>query len=227
MSITSILSNSGRAIGDLAYTCSPIFLTGGIASQTIAGVMPIVALTESVGFVNSLLSGSVVTNTDNFFARFIVNPGGSLINNAVGQYPFANQTVAANALIANPLNVSLTMLCPARGAGYYVTKMATLSSLQAALYQHNAEGGMYTIVTPGYIYTNMIMTGMRDSSPQPDQSPQSQFILDFVRPLTQLTEAQQAQSTLMSKLSNGTQTGTSWAVTGSGNPFSSLVNDIL
>lgn len=227
MSISNVLSNAGRVAGDLAYRCSPILLTGGIASETLLNVMPIIALTESVGFVNNILNGTVPTNTDSFFAHFTVMPGGALINNAAGQYPFANQTVAANALIANPLNVSLMMICPPRGAGYYVTKMATLSSLQAALYQHNAMGGMYDIVTPGFIYTDMIMTGMRDASPYPDSAPQSQFILDFIRPLTQLTEAQQVQSTLMSKLTNGNETGTSWSTTGTGNPFSNLVSDII
>ena len=227
MSISSVLSTAGRSIAELAYQCSPIFLTGGIANETLGGVLPIITFTEAVGFVNNLVSGSGLSDPDNFFASWIPLPGGSLINNAVGQYPFANQTVAANALIANPINVSMMMMCPPRNAGYYVTKMATISSLQAALYQHNAMGGMYTILTPGYIYTNMIMTGMRDATQDPARAPQSQFMFDFIRPLTQESEMQQVTSTLMSKLSNGTQTGTSWGATGSGNPFSSVVSSVL
>lgn len=227
MSISSILSTAGRSIAELAYQCTPIFLTGGIASETTGSVLPIITFTETVSFVNNIISGSGLSDPDNFFASWMPMPGGSLINNAVGQYPFANQTVAANALIANPLNVSMMMICPPRNAGYYVTKMATISSLQAALYQHNSMGGMYTILTPGYIYTNMIMTGMRDASQRPDVAPQSQFMFDFVRPLTQESEAQQVTSTLMSKLSIGSKTGTSWASTGSGNPFSSVVSSIL
>lgn len=227
MSISSVLSTAGLAIADLAYRCSPIMLTGGIAKDTVGGIMPIILLTESIGFVNGLLSGSVTSDTNNFFAHFSVVPGGALINNNVGMYPFANQKVAANALIVNPMNLSLMMHCPPRNSGAYVTKLATLSALQAAIYQHNAMGGMYTILTPGFIYTNMIMTGMRDASPDSSKIPQSQYVFDFIRPLTQLSESQQVQSTLMSKLSLGQKTGTSWSQTGSGNVFSGLVGKVI
>lgn len=227
MSISSALSTAGRTLADLAYRCSPIFLTGGIASSIAGSTLPIISLTESVGFVNSLLNGNITSNTDDFFAHFSVMPGGSLINNAIGQYPFANQTVAANAIIANPLNVSLLMICPMRGDGAIVTKMATLMALQASLYQHISEGGLFTIATPGYLYTDMVMTSMRDVSRDFERQPQSAWQLDFTRPLTQLTEAQQVQSTLMGKLTNGSKTGTSWASTGTGNPFSSVVGSIF
>lgn len=227
MSVSSVISEVGLVAADLAYRCSPIFLTGGIATETIGGVMPMLLLTESLGFANSILTGDIPTSTDDFFAHFFPLPGASLIANSVGAYPFANQTVAANALISEPLNLSMQMICPPRGVGAYVTKMATISALQAALYKHNNMGGMYTIATPGYIYTSMIMTGFRDVTPNPDMLPQSQFQLDFMRPLTQLTEAQQVQSTLMSKLTNGAKTSTSWSSTGSGNVFSGLVDSVL
>ena len=227
MSISGVISETGMTVADLAYRCSPILLTGGIATETLGGVMPILLLTESLGFANSIITGDLTTSTDDFFAHFFPLPGGSLIANSVGQYPFANQTVAANALINEPLNLSMQMICPPRGSGAYVTKMATISALQAALYKHNSMGGMYTILTPGYIYTSMIMTGFRDVTPNPDMLPQSSFQFDFVRPLTQLSEASQKQSTLMSKLTSGSQTGTSWGATGSGNVFSGLVSSVL
>lgn len=226
MSVSSVLSTAGRTIFDLAYRCSPIILTGGLASETTGSVLPIITFTESVGFVNNILNGAVTSDTDSFFAHFTVAPGGSLINNMVGQYPFANQSVAANALIVNPLNVSIVMDCAPRGAGYYVTKLSTIMALQAALHQHNIMGGLYTIMTPGYLYTSMIMTGMRDASPDPQKAPQSRFIMDFQRPLTQESELQQSKSTLMNNLSSGSQTGTSWASTGTGNPFSSLLSNL-
>lgn len=227
MSVMSVVSDAGLVAADLAYRCSPIFLTGGIANETLGGVMPMLLLTESLGFANSLLTGDISTNTDSFFAHFFPIPGASLIANSVGMYPFANQTVAANALISEPLNLSMQMICPPRGAGAYVTKMATISALQAALYKHNNMGGMYTIATPGYIYTNMIMTGFRDASPDPATRPQSEFQLDFMRPLTQLTEASQIMSTLMNKLTSGSKTGTSWSSVGSGNVFSGVVDSVL
>lgn len=227
MSVSSVLSSAGLVAADLAYRCSPIFLTGGIANETIGGIMPMLLLTESLGFANSILTGDLPRSTDDFFAHFFPLPGASLISNTVGMYPFANQTVAANALITEPLNLSMQMLCPPRGSGSYVTKMTTLSALQAALYKHNAMGGLYTVLTPGYIYTNMIMTAFRDASPQPDRLPQTAFQIDFMRPLTQQSEAQQIQSTLMSKLTNGSQTAASWGATGSGNVFAGLVGNVL
>lgn len=227
MSFTNIISGVGRDTFDLAYRCSPIFLTKGIASDIIGGVMPLIVLTESLGFANSLLSGDTSLSTDDFFAHFTPLPGGSLINNTVGMYPFANQTVAANALITEPLNLSMLMICPPRKEGAYVTKMATISALQSALYKHNSMGGLYTIATPGYIYTDMIMTGMRDATNNPETLPQSAFQFDFMRPLTQQSEAQQIQSTLMNKLSSGSKTDLSWNSTGSGNVFSGLVDKIL
>lgn len=227
MSFTSVISSVGREVFDLAYRCSPIILTGGIASETLGTAMPILLLTESLGFANNIITGEVSLSTDDFFAHFFPLPGSSLIANSVGQYPFANQTVAANALISEPLNLSMQMICPPRKEGAYVTKMATISALQAALDKHNNMGGMYTVLTPGYIYTSMIMTGFRDVTPNPETLPQSQFQLDFVRPLTQLTEASQKQSTLMSKLTSGSKTGTSWGATGSGNVFGNLVSSVL
>lgn len=227
MSITTVLSNTGREIADIAYRCSPIILTGGIAGGILGGSLPIIALTQSLGFANSLLTGDLSANPDNYFGHFFPLPGSRLIANSVGAYPFANQTVAANALISEPTNLSMGLICPPRMAGAYVTKMATISALQASLYQHNAMGGMYTILTPAYIYTNMIMTDMIDTSPNPAELPQSMFQFDFIRPLTQLTEAQQVQSTLMNKLTAGSQTGTSWGTTGSGNVFSGVLGNIL
>ena len=227
MSVTSVLSTAGRDVFDLAYRISPIVLVDGIASEIIGGVLPIVALTESIGFVNGLLSGASVTNLDNFWAHFDVAPGGTLINNTIGQYPFANQTVAANAIIQNPLNLSVVMHCPMRGAGAAVSKLSTLMALQAALDLHNNMGGTYTIATPGYLYTNMIMQTMRDISQSGAGQPQSMFQFDFIRPLTQINELQQVKSTLMKKLTSGGQTGTSWGATGTGNPFSSVMGDLF
>lgn len=227
MSISGILSTAGRDVFDLAYRISPIILQGGIAQKTEINALPIIALTESISFVNGIISGGNLPNLDNFFAHFSVQPGGTLINNTIGMYPFANQTVAANAIIQNPLNISLVMHCPMRGSGAAVTKLSSLMALQAALELHNTMGGTYAIATPGYLYTNMVMQSFRDVSRNPDTQPQAQFQIDFMRPLTQESQAQQVQSTLMKKLSGGGQTSASWGATGSGNPFSSILGSVL
>lgn len=227
MSITSVLSSSGRDIFDLAYRISPIILTGGLAKSTYTNALPIVALTEGLSFANSLLTSGSVNNLDNFFAHFDIPAGGTLINNMIGQYPFANQSVAANAIIQNPLNLSVVMHCPMSGRGAAVTKMSTIMALQASLDLHNQMGGTYTIITPAYLYTNMVMNMMRDISQAGPTQPQSMFQFDFTRPLTQISQLQQVKSTLMAKLANGTKTGTSWGATGSGNPFTSLIGNLV
>ena len=66
-------------------------------------------------------------------------------------------SVAANAVITDPLRINIRMDCPAKGNGEYVTKLATLTALQATLSAHNAAGGLYTIATPSFIYTNTIL----------------------------------------------------------------------
>ena len=206
----------------LAFQISPIILTGGIATN-LGGALPIVALTEGANFVISLLEGGASIELDNFFASYLPLPGASLINNQVALYPFANQSVAANAIIAQPLNVSMLMRCPAgRNSGGYPLKLATMTALQNSLSQHNGMGGTYSIVTPSFIYTYCIMTGMRDASGGDSKQSQYDWQLDFMQPLVSIQSAQTALNGLMQKLTDGTPiSGTpSWTPAGLavGNP---------
>lgn len=196
----------GETLYKLAYQISPIILTGGAASFIPGGLMPIVALTEAANFVTGLLSGGTEASLDSFFCHFMPMPGGTIIDNQVGEYPFANQTVAANAIIAQPLRISMKMICPVKGEGGYVTKLATLIALQTALTNHNATGGTYTIATPAYLYTNCIMTAFRDITSGETRQPQSEWQIDFVQPLLTLSQAASALNSLMSKISSGLPT---------------------
>jgi hypothetical protein len=183
--------NVVSAAWKLAFQLSPIILTNGIAENIYGRMLPIIAITESLNFVDGLLSGADI-NMDNFFANYRPLAGGELINNDVGTYPFANQAVAANAIIQNPLRISLEMICPVRLAGGYPAKLAIMTLLQNKLEDHNNKGGTYTIATPGYFYTDCIMTNMRDiSNPQSNQA-QNTYQLDFMRPLLTLDQAKQA-----------------------------------
>src|SRR5690242_11026591 len=97
-------------------------LVDGIASAIPGQMLPIISITEAINFTAGLLSGGAGTdlsdpNLDNFFANFEPIPGARLISQQVGHYPFANQAVAANAVIPQPLPVSLLMKCPARPPG--------------------------------------------------------------------------------------------------------------
>jgi hypothetical protein len=217
--------SAGQTAGDLAFTKSPIVLTGGIAAN-LGNYLPIVALTQ-VGFsLISLLTGKNPLDLNNFFANFVVLPGGMLISNQVATYPFANQSIAANAIIAQPLPISVRMICPARGTLGYAAKLATMSALTAALSQHNLLGGLYSIVTPSYIYTNCIMTGMRDISGGGDKQVQVEWQLDFTQPLVTLAAAQSALNTLTNSLTNGTPIGGTPASLAGGLPVGGVVPQV-
>lgn len=187
----------------MAYELSPIILTGGIATG-VGGSLPILSLTQGLNLNQGLLQGSSNIDPNSFFARFRPVPGGSLINNQVSQYPFANQSVAANAIIAQPLKISMIMTCPAGPAGGFPAKQTTMIALQNSLAQHNNAGGTYTIMTPSFIYTDCIMTGMQDVSGGDSNQAQYQWQLDFVQPLVSIAAAQNAQNNLMQKLGDGT-----------------------
>lgn len=187
----------------LAFELSPIILTGGIASLIPGGMLPIISITEALNFTSGLLSGGEDIDLDDFFAHFWPMAGSTLIDQSVGKYPFANQAVAANAVIRNPLGVSVRMVCPAKGPSGYALKLATMMALQATLQQHNAQGGTYTIATPAFFYVGCVMTQMRDTSDARSQQPQNTWTLDFEKPLLVLEEAVGAQNSLMARISAG------------------------
>lgn len=188
----------------LTYQISPIILTNGVAGLIPGGLLPIVALTQAVDFVDGLLSGSVDTNLDDFFGAFRPAAGATLIDNQIGHYPFANQSVAANAVIFQPLRVSLIMDCPVRAGSSYFDKLATMSGLKTTLDSHNQSGGTYTVATPSYLYTNCVMTGLHDVSGSGSKQVQWSWQFDFEQPLLTLNQAQQAQNSLMSQITNST-----------------------
>jgi hypothetical protein len=213
-------SSIGSEAFQLAFQCSPIFLVGGAATSIPGGMLPVLALTEAPSFVAGLLSGASTPSLDDYFAQFVPLPGSTLIDNQIGTYPFANQAVAANAIIAQPLTLSMLMICPARGALGYATKLATMIALQAVLANHCAQGGTFTVLTPSYIFTNMILLTLRDASRGQSKQRQDAWQWDFVAPLLTLNAAQSVQSSLMGKLTSGSPIDgqPTWSGLSSGTP---------
>lgn len=193
----------GQAAYKLSFELCPIILTGGVAGLIPGGMLPIISVTEALNFTEGLLSGGDVLDTDDFFAHFMPLTGSSLIANDIGRYPMANQAVAANAIISQPLTVSLKMVCPAKDGAGYASKLATLLALQATLKQHNNSGGTYIVATPSYFYTNCIMLSMRDVSSSGTKQPQTEWEFNFEQPLLTLDSAQQVQNSLMGRISSG------------------------
>jgi hypothetical protein len=209
----------------LLYQVSPIILTGGLASFISGGMLPMLALTNPNAFTNNLLGSNENFELDDAFAVFQPAVGGSLVEQIAATYPFANLSVAANAIIRNPINVSLLMMTPMRTEGAWAMKLAVMSALKATLDQHNNAGGTYTVCTPAMIYTDMILLNLTDVSIAQSPIPQNAWRWDFTRPLVSLQDAAGAESNLMNQITNGVAPpgGTS-TITGQGTALTNEPN---
>jgi hypothetical protein len=196
------IGGGSRSSFQLTYEISPIYLTGGIAAKSFGGALSILALVNYT-------SGP---HMDDQFAHFAPIPGSTLVENEFSQYPFANQQIAANAMIAQPLNVSLHMICPVRPGMGWRTKYQIMIGLKMKLDQHNQSAGTYTVLTPSSFYTNCLLKSLRDVSGGAGGQVQHTWQFDFVRPLLMIEEAQNVQNNLMRKLGNASVvTDPSWS----------------
>lgn len=218
-----------RDVYDLAFQISPVILSGGIVSSAQGGLLPIIGLVGQLAGFSAAVATSGQIGIDDFFARFIPTSGANVISNAIGTYPFANQQVAANAIIEQPLNISLQMISPVRVAGGYLTKLAIFTALRNSLQAHNDAGGVYHIATPAYIYTNCVMTAMTDITSGETKQQNVRWQLDFVKPLITQIDASAAYGALINKLTAGTQlTNPTWSgpQAGSGSPVQGSTSGI-
>lgn len=200
-----------RSAFQLSFQISPIILSGGIATYITGGLLPIVALTQAASYVNGLLSGDIDVDLDNFLCHFQPISGSTLISNEIGNYPFANQEIAANAIIAQPLRVSLMMSAPVSASAGYISKFVTMTALQASLAQHNALGGTYIVATPSFIYNNCILKSVSDVSSGQSKQAQQQWRFDFDQPLITQSQADQVVGNLLSKIDGGSKvTSSAW-----------------
>ncbi len=197
----------GYDLYKLGFEISPIILTQGIATSIPGGLLPIIAITEAANFANGLISGNIDLNLDDFFAHYKPLSGNMLQSNQVATYPFANSAVAANSIIAEPLHISMLMTCPARQTLGVYFKLAIMSALQKALSLHNTTGGLYTIVTPSYVYQNCLMTAMVDVSGENSKQSQIQWRLDFMQPLVTAAQASSIENSLMNVFTNEVNPG--------------------
>lgn len=186
----------------MAYQKSPVIFVNGIAANLPGGLLPIISVTQAADYKGVLSGASQLKLTDLLF-DFYPMSGAKLNSYQLGEYPFANQSVAANAIIKQPNMISLLMVASVRDAGGYDEKAAVFSALTAAIDQHASLGGTYTVATPSYLYTNCVLLDFQDGSAGDPQRPQDRWRWDFRQPLLTLDQAQQAQNSLMSRLSSG------------------------
>jgi hypothetical protein len=199
--VGTIINSAERQLFQLGFEISPVILSGGVTAA-MGGMLPIIALTETANFVNSLLGGSSLS-LDQFLCHWKPMPGWEMISYEIGEYPFANQTVAANAMIKNATNMSFTMDCPVKDSGGYLTKLITFTALQATLLAHAALGGTYILASPTAIVPNCVLLRMSDQGNQESKQVQTRWQFDFRKPLLTINDAQNAQNALMSQISGG------------------------
>ena len=203
----------------LSYQVCPIILTGGIAAQVPWSMMPLMSLFNPGGPTLNLPFN--INDLDDAFGAFNVVPGGQLVLQQIGKYPFANQSVAANAVIREPLTISVLMDTPMRpmnGVSPWVLKHTVFTTLKNTLENHNNAGGTYIVATPAYLYENLVLTSLTDVSRAAGTIPQNAWRFDFEKPLVALSDLQGAQNFLTSQLTqglvtNGQNTGTQTGAT--------------
>ena len=189
----------------LSFQVCPIILTGGSASQMAGGMLPMLSLfgvNQGQSLAPDILPFQM-GSLDDAFAAFNVLPGGTLVAQSIGKYPFANQWVAANAVIREPLTLSVIMDTPMRGPNAWIQKHQVFTALKAALDSHNNSGGTYTVATPAFQYDNLIMLALTDNSRGSNSLPQNAWRFDFEKPLVSMAELGAAQNQMMSNLTNG------------------------
>lgn len=192
----------------LSFQVCPIILTGGIAGQVAGGMLPVINLFYPNDPSRSTLGLPFdIGKLDDAFGAFNVLPGGTLVSQTIGKYPFANQYVAANAVIEEPLTLSVIMDAPMRGPNAWNQKNLIMSTLKSTLDKHNSLGGLYTVATPAYLYQNMILVALTDNSRGGSPLPQNAWRFDFEKPLVALSDLQGAQNQLMGKMTLGVPAG--------------------
>lgn len=193
-----------RELYRLGFEISPVILCNGVAEAIPGGMLPIVALTQSASFVTGLIGGAInLTDLDKYFCHWRPVQGATMVDYDIAKYPFANQTVAANALLAQPLRVSLMMDAPVNENTGAMTKLVTLSALQAVLQAHANLGGTYIVATPSIIYNNCILKTVKDNSSGNDPLPQRSWLWDFEQPLITTTDADRAVTNFLKRIDAG------------------------
>ena len=199
----------GRASWQMLMQMSPIFLKDGLIPPSIPGrLLPIILATEVINFPLGILSSGTLPSLDDAFCHFQPTGGAMVINQQMATYPFANQAVAANSIVTQPLQVSFQMTCPARGALSYWAKLAKMQVLIEVMRRHNGAGGLYALVTPSFVYRNCVMRTMRDASSAQTKQVQNVWVLDFEKPLLTLEDAadiEESLSGILKKLDGGQQ----------------------
>lgn len=182
------------------YEINPIMLEGGIAG---AGPIPLSTVLSAAKLDNGLYNPVAAGE---YFGNFRILPGGTLIANEIAMYPFANQGVAANAVITDPLEIAVEMLVPASAGIGVGIKKQIMTLLKTVLDTHIAYGGWFNISTPSYDYQGCLLKDLTDQTDNGAGSQvQVRWVFTFVQPLITNAQLQASQNQLLRKISNRTK----------------------
>lgn len=204
--------SAGLIAWRLAFQQSPIVLQGGITTL-LGGYLPIMAITELINLPLGLL-GTGQVNPNTFFANFEPMDGTSILSQAIAHFPLANQQIAANATIQQPLVIGMKMVCPVINTFGFYERLALIMALQALLKSQNTSGGTYIVATPSFIYTNCLFKEMRQANSAESNQPQNTWVLEFEQPLLTLSDVQASAGSLFSQISAGLGVGQNPAFSG-------------
>ena len=191
------------------FELAPIIFNQGFAANYPGAALTIVEMIETAG-IGGLEYGD-------YFAHFKVMPGGTLIDYQFAEYPFASLEVAANAVVQQPLKVSMLMICPAQTTttNNYNTKLNTLTLLADRIQSHIQAGGYFTVMTPGYVYSDVLLKTIRDVTPAGDKQVQAIWQWDFEQPLIAVEDANtNVSATLQGFVTGKTTDPTNWGNAG-------------
>lgn len=194
--------STGQAIFQRNYQISPIFFVNGIAGDG-----------NSSSISSYLQNGDAPSSLDNYFANFKPLAGGTLEDWGVADYPLAALTVAANAVVQQPLHISMLMVCPvqANAQNNYARKIATISALKASIDNHILTGGWFDVLTPAFFYQGCLLTELKDVTTSDTKQVQLQYQWNFTKPLITEEQAGTVQTTFLNKVTQGFKvSGQSW-----------------
>jgi hypothetical protein len=196
LSLTEIALNAGNGNSNSPFTVQNAL---GVAGNLLSGGGNINPYNASVTLANWILNkGNVVP-----FAHFSVITGGTLLNNQLGKYPYANQQIAANSIIVQPNNFSMLMKLPINQNNSLSSRLSIITGLTKMLDQHTTTGGTFTVLTPSYTYIGCVLLMLKDVSNSDDKKTQTAWQFDFEVPLTTYAAATKVLNNLTQTMQLG------------------------
>ena len=169
------------------YEINPVILTGGIATGD--GLK-----------ISDLLGWS----KNKPFAYFKVLDGTQQLSYSIAEHPVYNLETAATAVMRNPLTIQFLMVVIKSESHPLQLQHDKMVKFIDQLRLHAKKGGLFTLATPFYPYTNTIITEIMQANIEDVKfGLQNGLHLTFRKPLVDLEDAANAYNEQMNRLDKG------------------------